>query len=950
MQVEKFFSRLKNKNLRSTIILIAGVLIIFSIFSYFVFLSIKNAVKDSIKNQQYALVSSIAREIDEKVTSDLKVISEVSKRITPGIITNEKLAQNFINNRPGTSAVFPNGIFILSKSGKLVAEYSKLFFKRELDHSGKEYYKNCVSTLAPSVSCIFNQEDRKSPLLVYSAPILDKFGRLAGLICGEIDFYNESVFKKAITSHIGKKGYLYILSKERYLILHPDSTRIFTKVLPGANRLLDSAINGFEGTDETINSKGIFYLTSFKELKSVPWILAANFPGEEAYLPVYKAEEQIIISILITLVLISVILYFVLVKIRKEVERRIGTEEYSNILLSSAGEGILGVDALGSCTFINNAALTMLGYDEKKEILGRKICGSSETAAVGLPATDESEIPIFKYSNKDSAFEGEEEVSKPNESTSFSIAYKYAPISKDGQNKGAVITFEDITRKKEIAEELKTAKVAADAANKAKSEFLANMSHEIRTPMNSIIGFSELLYNSLEDNKQKSQADAIKRSSKNLLRIINDILDLSKIEAGRIVIEVSEMNPHTVVRDMESLFSSKISEKELELIISEEAGLPPAIMFDEVRLRQILFNLIGNAIKFTEKGAVKVSIKKKNKDQNHIDLFISVTDTGIGIPEKEQELIFEAFTQQQGQSIKKYGGTGLGLTITKKLIEMMGGTLKLTSEVNKGSRFDIAFFNVETAEGTQAASFSKNFDIRSVEFEKATVLICDDIVENRKFLVDLLSDSPITTIEAENGLVCVELAGKQLPDLIFMDLRMPEMDGYEATKILKKAEETKNIPIVAMSASVIKEYDTGKSIFDDYLMKPLEIRTLIEVTMKYLRHKVIEKENVHSKEKYFNFLFTVNEEQKKNLPQIIETLEKTYMPVYQEAVKKQIIDSMGSFGREISLFGEKVNLPPLKEFGEMISFYADNIEINNLLNTLKIFPSLIQRLKDLQSV
>ena len=255
---------------------------------------------------------------------------------------------------------------------------------------------------------------------------------------------------------------------------------------------------------------------------------------------------------------------------------------------------------------------------------------------------------------------------------------------------------QDRQRIEEYADQLLIAKEDAEEANKAKSRFLANISHEIRTPMNAVIGFTDLLNTLITDKKQKLYLESIKSSSKNLLTLINDILDMSKIEAGKMELQYGPVNLKLLFTEIKQIFSLKINQKKLEFLIKVDNDLPEVLMLSEIRLRQVLFNLIGNSLKFTEKGYVKLSAKKINhdKNENKIDLLISVEDTGIGIPLEQQEKIFEAFMQKEDQNIKKYGGTGLGLTISKRLIEIMGGEITLQSEENKGSVFEFILKNV----------------------------------------------------------------------------------------------------------------------------------------------------------------------------------------------------------------------------------------------------------------
>jgi two-component system, NarL family, sensor histidine kinase EvgS len=393
-----------------------------------------------------------------------------------------------------------------------------------------------------------------------------------------------------------------------------------------------------------------------------------------------------------------------------------------------------------------------------------------------------------------------------------------------------------------LNEELKKAKDIAENISKQKSEFLANMSHEIRTPMNSVIGFTEILEKEITNPVHKEYLNSIKKGGNALLRIINDILDLSKIEAGKLEIRNESLNPTNLFLEIESIFHSKIISKNISFIVDIDKTIPKYIIIDGVRIRQVLFNLIGNAIKFTQKGHVKLKVENVYKDniKSKIDLIFSVEDTGIGIDEKNLETIFNAFEQQENHDVAKYGGTGLGLAICTKLIKMMNGEIKVESQKNKGSTFTVIFRDIPVSSMEDEVVSSK-LKASNIMFEKAVILVVDDVLENRKLVQASLKDYDIDLIMAENGKEAIELLKNINVNLILMDLRMPVMDGYEAATILKNDERLKNIPLIALTASVMgKDLEkVSKYGFDGYLRKPVILDDLIEELAKYLKYQSV---------------------------------------------------------------------------------------------------------------
>ncbi len=507
----------------------------------------------------------------------------------------------------------------------------------------------------------------------------------------------------------------------------------------------------------------------------------------------------------------------------------------------------------------------------------------------------------------------------------------------------------DISERKKFENEIIKARDLADSANKAKSEFLANMSHEIRTPMNAILGFSEILLNTIETPKEKNYLKTILNSGRILLALINDILDLSKIEAGKFDIVLEEVDIQTILNELKYIFIQKAEEKGITIIVEQSTSFPNSILIDEIRIRQVLLNLVGNALKFTEKGFVKVEAHAIQNDINekYIDLIIDVIDTGVGIHEDQQEIIFEAFRQQEGQSSRKYGGTGLGLAISKRLVEIMNGSISVTSKQNEGSTFRIYLKNVQISNNILHEHNNSIEKVNNYRFYDSKILIVDDVAHNRELVQSYLQDSDVKIYEAENGLQAIEIAKNILPDLILMDIRMPIMNGYESTFQIKQIETLKHIPVIAFTASYLKsdEEKINKN-FDGFISKPISKSVLFDTFALFLKFEQLETEidpNELDNEINFNNGNLTLEE----YHSIIESLENEFISKRNEILEVLWIDEAEKFADLLNEIGEKYNIDLLIKYStnlktNIISFEIEKVEIqlkdfDRLINDFKVY-------------
>lgn len=500
------------------------------------------------------------------------------------------------------------------------------------------------------------------------------------------------------------------------------------------------------------------------------------------------------------------------------------------LILNSVSEGIFGMNLEGEIMFINPAASTMLGY-EPGELAGSIKLHTIEQTWLNAEPYGSGRRTLSESLSEHLSYEEEEGIFWRQDGSSFLVKYRMSPLFDNGERKGAVVVFRDITEEKAVVR----AKESAEQADRAKSEFLAIMSHELRTPLNGIIGMADLLTGTELDEEQQYYTQIINKSSEALMHILNEVLDFSKVEAGMMTLELQPVDLREVLTDVTELFYPKVKEKGLVLHTDTAPDLPPLVVTDETRLRQILVNLLGNAVKFTDEGEIGLSVALQSiADNGDLVIKFTVRDTGIGIAQGSQGLLFQSFSQLHPSINRKYGGTGLGLAISRKLSELLGGGIGVNSSEGEGAEFyfTIQVFLPHAEPGKVLPALPvgdmqvmKNAPVAESpegEYGPLSILIAEDHPVNLQLLQAYLKQHGYYADVALNGEMAVEAVLSRHYDIIFMDIQMPLMDGIEATEKIREEMELSPV-IVAVTAFARKEDMElcRRAGIQDFISKPV---------------------------------------------------------------------------------------------------------------------------------
>ncbi len=485
--------------------------------------------------------------------------------------------------------------------------------------------------------------------------------------------------------------------------------------------------------------------------------------------------------------------------------------------------------------------------------------------------------------------------------------------------------------------ELERARLKSEQAMRTKSEFLANISHEIRTPMNAILGFCELLEAFSLPEKVRGWVSAIASSGRTLLALINDILDLSRIEAGKMELSLEGVDISRLVKEVRGMFEHAALGRDVRVEVCTDPSLPPSLILDEVRVRQILVNLVGNAIKFTEQGFVRIKARQTRVHGHLSDIMLVVEDTGIGIPEEQQSAIFEAFRQQSGQSSRKYGGTGLGLAITRRLIEIMGGTISLSSTPGKGSRFEVQLFDVpcESEEPGVESPLVLSMDVL---FETCRILVVDDIELNCRLIQEFLAGTGLEVFSATSGSEALARIQKERFDLILLDLRLEDMGGEEVAQQIRSVYGPQCV-ILGWTAGC----QVQNEAFDGYLVKPCRRPDLIGELCRHLPFRMQSRQPETSEE-----LSADDTRPQQGLEQVshaLPSLRGDLMKSWEQAMETCVMSEIEAFAGALQEVARQCGCENLGLYADLLCELSESFDIEHLTLELGRFPGMVRSLE-----
>ncbi|MEY4591989.1 MAG: hypothetical protein RIR18_884 [Pseudomonadota bacterium] len=919
-------------SLRTKLTLASSSLVIIFVWAllFFITFVIEPDMESNQAAQQFEVAKYLANDLDQDIKTRLQNIGELADDIDPYRIDDQAYLQRFLSLHYSNESLFDGGLVVIGVDGVAKADFPVVPGRKGLNFVNREHFQGAITTRKPFIGKPSLGLALKTPVLVMSAPITDRNGKVVAVLSGVSDLTSQSLLGPIYNAKLGDSEVYVFSLRDNLIIATSDSSKTLGDVpAPGKSEIYDRYRTGFEGSSIGVSSAGVQKLFSGKRLETTEWLVSVAIPTEVAFKPIHLLIGTVYAAAALATL-------FALLIIRWLTKRLLSPLSLASEQLDAMSSGKAPLERLAESggqevaqllTSFNrlsgqlqlqkaelqqsNRALRLLSEcnmllarAEDKQALLTAICqlvvesGGYVMAWIGFAENDEekSVLPAAKFGFENGYLDlitiswsesvdlgrgptgtairtgvtqaNQNYLTNPNvlpwgaEASKRGYQSSIAvPLISQAQVLGALTIYastpeafpaNEIVLLEKLASniaygiemlETRTQRDAAEGATQAKSAFLANMSHEIRTPMNAILGMAQLMRRTELTAKQATQLDRIDIAAEHLLSIINDILDLSKIEAEKLTLEVTDFAMPEIMERIVSILSPQANSKGLALIMDAQS-FPFVLRGDPTRLSQALLNYANNALKFTQHGSVTIRSRLLSEIGDEILVRFEVIDTGIGLSQEQQNRLFSAFEQADSSTTREYGGTGLGLAITKQLAKLMGGDAGVTSTQGEGSTF---WFTVKLGRSTVPLSVSSSLKnkedpetaLARYHFGKKILLVEDEPI-NQLIAVEILSETGLVVETADDGLQALEKAQSSTYDLILMDMQMPKMDGVMATREIRKIPALASVPILAMTANAYSQ-DRARCLdagMNDFITKPVESEVLYATLLKWLADPV----------------------------------------------------------------------------------------------------------------
>ena len=889
------------KSLRTRIALLALATVLVGIWSLMIYVNrvLREDMQRLLSEQQYSVAKLLADEIDREVGTRLKALEHLSGEVVKVMGAGPAAVETVLDHHDYLADMFNGGVLVLRADGKAIVETAPQIGRvgvsyRHIDSVAKALDQGVASVSRPVVG-----EKLREPVIGMSVPIRDGNGRIVGALAGVTNLAKANfldIFDRNPYAWDG--GYLLLVAPQHRLIVTASDKNRVMEVLPpaGANPAIDRYIEGAEGYSILVSPAGVEVLASVKQIPAADWYVAVLLPTATAFAPTHAMERRMQFAALLLSLLVGALTWILIqrqlrpmltaahalatltlaeeqvpqalpVERQDEVGELIGgfnrllalladREEHLHLfshIVEQSPESIMVTDVRRRIVYVNPAFCEITGYTVGEAI------GQTPRLLRSGRTPPETYAQLDQALAENRAWKGEFINRHKDGSEYFEFAV-IAPLHQlDGRVTHYVGVKEDITEKKRIGHELdayrqhlesmvqertreaEAARGVAEAATQAKSSFIASMSHEIRAPMNTIIGLARLARQSAPVGTLHEYLHKIDQAGHYLLRILNDILDLSKIEAGKLAIVSDEFQLADVCEAALTMVRDRAEAKGLTLTCEIAPELDGALIGDALRIEQILVNYLGNALKFTERGSIALHATLVSENEAGLLLRCEVADSGIGITPEQLGRLFRDFEQADALTAHQYGGTGLGLSISRRLARLMDGEVGVRSTPGEGSVF---WFEVRLLRGLPRVQTGIERKSRTDELieklrsehGKVRLLVVDDEPINLMVTVEILKEAFLHIDLAANGMEAVQRAGTCTYDLILMDMVMPELDGVEATRRIRVLNQNRAVPIIAMTASIDPGHREAclSAGMNDFISKPAEPEDLLAMVDKWL--------------------------------------------------------------------------------------------------------------------